>query len=220
MFYFSEFYKSKMYNDAYESWQYLIQKAPCAYSDIYTSASKLFDSLISQEQGSARREILIDSLLYAYDVRSTYFPDKFTPGSSLGMKARLLYHYREHQYEQAFDWIVQAVEMEKENTIPVVWQTYFDLAILKSNSSKNNSFIDKAYELAHKYIPISIQNANKSYENSKEKLKTLQEKYDNGEINQSYYQWQSKTITDEITHFSKLISGYNKMLSDSEKLRR
>jgi len=220
MFYFSEFYKLKEYNDAYKSWQYLIQKAPCAYSGIYTSASKLFDNLISQEQGSARREILIDSLLYAFDVCSTYFPDKFTPGSSLGMKARLLYLYREHQYEQAFDWIVQAVEMEKENTIPVVWQTYFDVSILKSNSSKNNSFVEKAYERAHKYIPIAIQNATQSCENSKEKLKTLQEKYDNGEIKQSSYQWQSETITNKITQYNKLISDYNKMLSDSEKLRR
>ena len=134
IFYFTEFFKNKSYKDAYDNWQYLIQKAPCAYDGIYSNAQTLFQNLIKDEQDSARREMLLDSLLYAYDVRSTYFPDKFTPGSGLGYKAYNLMRYRKNLYEQAFDWFVQSVEMEKENTQAAIWDAYFQLAKNKTDA--------------------------------------------------------------------------------------
>ena len=142
--------------DAYEAWQYVIQHSPCSWDGIYTNAQTMFQNLIKDEKDSARRELLIDSLMYTFDVRSTYFPDKFTPGSGLGLKAYNTIRYRKNQYEQAFNWFVQSVEMEKENTQPAVWDAYFQLAENMTKAKRDTSIVVEAYERATDYIDLSI----------------------------------------------------------------
>ena len=153
---FRTFYNAKNYVDAYEAWQYVIQNCPCSWDGIYTNAQTMFQNLIKDEKDSARRELLIDSLFYTFDVRSTYFPEKFTPGSGLGFKAYNTMRYRKSQYEQAFDWFVQSVEMEKENTQPAIWDAYYQLAENITKAKKDTSIVVEAYERATDYLDLSI----------------------------------------------------------------
>ena len=210
---FRTFYNDKNYKDAYESWQYVIQHSPCAYDGIYTNAQTLFQNLIKDEKDSARRELLIDSLLYTFDVRSTYFPDKFTPGSGLGFKAYNTIRYRKDQYEKAFDWFVQSVEMEKENTQPAIWDAYFQLAENLTKAKKDTSIVIEAYERATDYIDLSILNATKSYEASTDALDSLQAKFDNAEIDRLVLDKQAKKYITDTTRQSKLIVNYRKTLA-------
>ena len=71
---FRTFYNAKNYVDAYDAWQYVIQHSPCSWDGIYTNAQTLFQNLIKDEKDSARRELLVDSLFYAFDARSTLSP--------------------------------------------------------------------------------------------------------------------------------------------------
>ena len=210
---FRTFYNDKNYKDAYEAWQYVIQHSPCAYDGIYTNAQTLFQNLIKEEKDSARRELLIDSLFYTFDVRSTYFPDKFTPGSGLGFKAYNTIRYRKDQYEKAFDWFVQSVEMEKENTQPAIWDAYFQLAENLTKAKKDTSIVIEAYERATDYIDLSILNATKSYENSVDALDSLQAKFDNAEIDRLVLDKQAKKFVADTTRQSKLIVNYRKTLA-------
>ena len=214
---FRTFYNDKNYKDAYEAWQYVIQHSPCAYDGIYTNAQTLFQNLIKDEKDSARRELLIDSLLYTFDVRSTYFPDKFTPGSGLGFKAYNTIRYRKDQYEQAFDWFVQSVEMEKENTQPAIWDAYFQLAENLTKAKKDTSIVIEAYERATDYIDLSILNATKSYEASVDGLEKLQAQFDNAEIDRIVLDKQSKKLVQDTTRQAKLITNYRKTLAKIEK---
>jgi len=214
---FRTFYNDKNYKDAYEAWQYVIQHSPCAYDGIYTNAQTLFQNLIKEEKDSARRELLIDSLLYTFDVRSTYFPDKFTPGSGLGFKAYNTIRYRKDQYEKAFDWFVQSVEMEKENTQPAIWDAYFQLAENLTKAKKDTSIVIEAYERATDYIDLSILNATKSYENSVDALDSLQDKFDKAEIDRLVLDKQAKKFITDTTRQSKLITNYRKTLAKIEK---
>ena len=214
---FRTFYNDKNYKDAYEAWQYVIQHSPCAYDGIYTNAQTLFQNLIKEEKDSARREMLIDSLLYTFDVRSTYFPDKFTPGSGLGFKAYNTIRYRKDQYEKAFDWFVQSVEMEKENTQPAIWDAYFQLAENLTKAKKDTSIVIEAYERATDYIDLSILNATKSYENSVDALDSLQDKFDKAEIDRLVLDKQAKKFITDTTRQSKLITNYRKTLAKIEK---
>ena len=210
---FRTFYNDKNYKDAYEAWQYVIQHSPCAYDGIYTNAQTLFQNLIKEEKDSARRELLIDSLLYTFDVRNTYFPDKFTPGSGLGFKAYNTIRYRKDQYEKAFDWFVQSVEMEKENTQPAIWDAYFQLAENLTKAKRDTSIVIEAYERATDYIDLSILNATKSYENSVDALDSLQAKFDNAEIDRLVLDKQAKKFINDTTRQSKLIVNYRKTLA-------
>ena len=217
IFYFTEFFKNKSYKDAYDNWQYLIQKAPCAYEGIYSNAQTLFQNLIKDEQDSARREMLLDSLLYAYDVRSTYFPDKFTLGSGLGYKAYNLMRYRKNLYEQAFDWFVQSVEMEKENTQAAIWDAYFQLAKNKTDASKDTSFVIDAYERASDYLDLSVLNATKAYETSADALAELQAKFDSAIIDRIEFDKKAKKLIADTTRQSKLIVNFIKVKAKFEK---
>ena len=217
IFYFTEFYKNKSYKDAYENWQYLIQKTPCAYEGIYSNAQTLFQNLIKEEKDSARRELLLDSLLYAYDVRSTYFPDKFTPGSGLGYKAYNLMRYRKHLHEQAFDWFVQSVEMEKENTQAAIWDAYFQLAKNKTDALQDTSYVIEAYERATDYLDLSVLNATKAYETSADALEELQKKFDSEEIDRIAFDKQAKKLIADTTRQSKLIVNFIKVKAKFEK---
>lgn len=210
---FRTFYNDKNYKDAYEAWQYVIQHSPCAYDGIYTNAQTLFQNLIKEEKDSAHRELLIDSLLYTFDVRNTYFPDKFTPGSGLGFKAYNTIRYRKDQYEKAFDWFVQSVEMEKENTQPAIWDAYFQLAENLTKAKRDTSIVIEAYERATDYIDLSILNATKSYENSVDALDSLQAKFDNAEIDRLVLDKQAKKFINDTTRQSKLIVNYRKTLA-------
>ncbi len=214
---FRTFYNAKAYSDAYEPWQYVIQHSPCSWDGIYTNAQTLFQNLIKDEKDSARRELLIDSLLYTFDVRSTYFPDKFTPGSGLGLKAYNTIRYRKEQYEKAFNWFVESVEMEKENTQPAIWDTYFQLAENKTKASMDTTFVIEAYERATDYIDLSILNATKSYETSLDALEDLQRQFDNEEIDRLVFDKQAKRLIADTTRQSKLIVNYRKTQSKIEK---
>lgn len=214
---FRTFFNSKNYVEAYEAWQYVIKNSPCSWDGIYTNAQTLFQYLIKEEKDSARREILIDSLFYTFDVRSTYFPDKFTPGSGLGLKAYNTMRYRKKQYEQAYEWFVQSVEMEKENTQPAVWDTYFQLAENKTKAQRDTSIVIEAYERATDYIDLSILNATKAYEKDIEELEVLQAQLDNGSIDRMTFDKQAKRFIADSARQSKLISNSRKTLSKIEK---
>lgn len=216
---FRIFYNDKNYKDAYEPWQYIIQHSPCAYDGVYTNAQKMFESLIKDEQDSARREILIDSMLYTFDVRSIYLPEKFTPGSGLGLKAYNTIRYRRDQehFEQAFTWFVQSVEMEKENTQPAIWDAYFQLAENMTKAKRDTSIVIEAYERATDYIDLSILNATKAYEADVEALEALQARLDNAEIDRIAYDKQAKKLLADTTRQTKFITNYRKTLSKIEK---
>ncbi|MDY6326131.1 MAG: hypothetical protein SPL42_07390 [Bacteroidales bacterium] len=214
---FRTFYNSKNYVDAYEAWQYVIQNCPCSWDGIYTNAQTLFQNLIKNEKDSARRELLIDSLFYTFDSRSDFFPDKFTPGSGLGLKAYNTMRYRRSQYEKAYEWFVQSVEMEKENTQPAVWDTYFQLAENKTKAQRDTSIVIEAYERATDYIDLSILNATKAYEKDVDELDTLQKQLESGAIDRMNYDRLEKRLSQDSARQSKLISNYRKTLSKIEK---
>jgi len=214
---FRTFYNAKNYKDAYEAWQYVIQHSPCAWDGIYTNAQTLFQNLIKDEKDSAHRELLVDSLFYTFDVRSTYFPEKFTPGSGLGFKAYNTIRYRKDQYEQAFNWFVQSVEMEKENTQPAIWDAYFQLAENFTKAKRDTSIVVEAYERATDYIDLSILNATKAFESGTDALEALKAQLDNNEIDLVAYEKQAKKLTADTNRQSKLISNYRKTLAKIEK---
>ena len=213
---FRTFYNAKNYVDAYDAWQYVIQHSPCSWDGIYTNAQTLFQNLIKDEKDSARRELLVDSLFYAFDARSTYFPEKFTPGSGLGFKAYNTIRYRKDQYEKAFDWFVQSVEMEKENTQPAIWDAYFQLAENFTKAKKDTSIVVEAYERATDYIDLSILNATKAYETGADALEALKAQLDNNEIDLVAYEKQAKKLSADTNRQAKLIVNYRKTLAKIE----
>ena len=104
------------------------------------------------------------------------------------------------------------VEMEKENTQPAIWDTYYQLAENMTKAKKDTSIVVEAYERATDYLDLSILNATKAYEQSADALEALNAQLEKGEIDRMAYDKQAKKLTADTTRQSKLIVNYRKTL--------
>ncbi|MBO4504402.1 MAG: tetratricopeptide repeat protein [Bacteroidales bacterium] len=218
---FNMSYKAKNYKDAYEAWQYIVNNCPCAWDGIYTNAQNLLQNLIKEEKDSLRREHLIDTLIYSYEVRSNYFPDKFTKGYGLGFKAYNTLVYRgksstSDELMQILDWFIQSVEMEKEKTQPAIWDKYFQLAEIVTKAKKDTTYVIDAYGRATDYLDVSINNALVQYEKQVVKLDELKVQMGADSANIVNHPEGKKMIADTARQM-KLVDNYRKTLAKIEK---
>ena len=219
---FNMFYKSKNYVDAYEAWRYLVANSPCCWDGIYTNAQNMFAALIKAEKDSLRREHLIDTLIYSYEVRNLYFPDKFSKGYCLGFKAynALLYRAKSMDFDQIKEvenWFIQSVEMEKEKTQPAIWDKYFQLSESITKASKDTSVVIEAYGRATDYLDISINNALVQYEKQAAVMDSLYDVYKQGTIDTNYLIELCKKPAADTARQMKLVVNYRKTLAKIEK---
>lgn len=219
---FNMFYKSKNYADAYEAWRYLVANSPCCWDGIYTNAQNLFGALIKAEKDSLRREHLIDTLIYSYEVRNLYFPEKFSKGYCLGFKAYNAMQYRVKsmdfdQIKELENMFIQSVEMEKEKTQPAIWDKYFQLSEGITKASKDTSVVIEAYGRATDYLDISINNAQVQYEKQVAIMDSLYDVYKQGTIDTNYFVELCKKPAADTARQMKLIVNYRKTLAKIEK---
>lgn len=219
---FNMFYKSKNYADAYEAWRYLVANSPCCWDGIYTNAQNLFGALIKAEKDSLRREHLIDTLIYSYEVRNLYFPEKFSKGYCLGFKAYNAMQYRVKsmdfdQIKELENMFIQSVEIEKEKTQPAIWDKYFQLSEGITKASKDTSVVIEAYGRATDYLDISINNAQVQYEKQVAIMDSLYDVYKQGTIDTNYFVELCKKPAADTARQMKLIVNYRKTLAKIEK---
>lgn len=215
-------YKAKNYKEAYESWRYIVTSCPCAWDGVFTRANTLIESLIKDEQDSLRREQLIDTLIYSYDVRNEAFPDKFSKGSCMGFKAFYQMKYRAKgrtpdEMMPILNQFIQSVELEKEKTQPNIWDKYFQLATWVTKAKKDTSYVIDAYGRATDYLDISINNALVKYESQVANLEDLNAKLEAGTLDRMEYDKQSKAIIADTARQMKLVSNYRTILAKMEK---
>ena len=86
---YTEFYKQKSYDSAFDSWFYLFTNAPKRTKNLYIHGATLYKNFIKNESDSLLREDLIDGLLKIYDHRNYYYPGQ--EGLVLGYKGSDLY---------------------------------------------------------------------------------------------------------------------------------
>ena len=221
---FNIFLKAKNYGEAYPSWQYLVQNSPCCWDGLYTNAQNMFQAMINAEQDSLQKERLIDTLLYSYDIRNQAFPDKFTQGYCLGFKAYNLLQYRKNswnkdikKYEEILNMFIDAVELEKENTQPVIWDKYFQLAEMITKAKRDTSYVIEAYGRATDYLDVSINNSLVQYEKQAAVIDSLNELYTSGKIDTDYLVHLCKKPAADTARQMKLVLNYRKTLTKIEK---
>ena len=222
---FRVFFNQKNYADAYPSWQYIVEHCPCSWEGIYTNAQTLFDNLIKVEKDSARKEALIDELINAYQIRYKYFPNKFTEGNSLGFMSFNEYRYRIKDYlsnkkydkiEEMYNRYVKSIELDKENTQPALWDSYFIVAEIMTQMKKDTTIIIEAYERATDYIDAAIINCYKKYEKQLPNFENLEAAFANNQIDKMEYDKRFKNLSADTARQMKLVSNYNKTLHNIE----
>ncbi len=219
---FNMFYKAKNYKDAYEAWRHIVTYCPCAWDGIYTNAQNLFQQLLKTETDSAKRANLIDTLLYSYEARNQYFPEKFSKGYCLGFKAynSLIYKSKNMDFDQIKElenWFIQSVELEKEKTQPAIWDKYFQLSEQITKATKDTAYVIDAYGRATDYLDISINNAMVQLEKQSSVIDSLKDLYTQGKIDTTYLVELCKKPVADTTRQSKYIVNYRRTLAKIEK---
>ena len=123
---YTEFYKQKSYDSAFESWLYLFIHAPKRTKNIYTQGAAMFKFFIKNELDSIKKEGLIDDLLTIYDYRNHYYPGQ--EGLVLGYKGSDLYKYRKSNLssvEAAYNILENSFNIDKEKSSARALNYYF-----------------------------------------------------------------------------------------------
>ena len=218
---FNMHFKAQHWEDAYSAWQKVVNNCPCAWSGMYQNAPKMLQAMIKVEKDSARRERLIDTLLWTYDIYPASFPKNFSKGQGIGYQAYYTMMYRNKdmaKVEDAFNKCIQSVEMEKAATQPVVWDCYFRLATQFVIVRKDTNIVIDAYERATEYIDEAIINAWKKYEDDLPQFEALQKKFDNGEIDKIAYDKEMKKLNQDTTRQMALVRNYEKTIGKIEAM--
>lgn len=201
-------YKNGQYEKAYIAWQYLVNHCPCANKSIFSYANTMLKKLIEGEQNSAKKAKYIDSLLWSYDNRYVYFPTNYTKGESIGWKAYYTLAYTTGREEEAYNNFITCVELEKENTNPSIWEKYFELAVKKTQTTKDTTHVVNAYERANDYIETSIVNAIAQYEKDTMEINSLEAAYKSGNLPKPQYDKKIKKLLSDTTYQLDLVEGY------------
>lgn len=224
--YFQTFYNQKNYKEAYQNWQYLVQNCPCSWDGIFAYSQTMFDNLIKEEgDDSTRKQILVDSLLWSYQARSLYFPEKFSEGSGLGFIALNTIRYRtpeflsaddRKEFKNAYNLFVQSVELEKEKTQPSVWDIYFKVAIQMVKMQQDTTILIDAYERATSYIEIGMIETYKRIDKQVSNLENLQQRMDADLITPEEYNKTLALLQRDTARANLFINTYQRTLSNIE----
>lgn len=218
---FRQFTKQKDYPKAYEHWRNVIAQCPCSWNGIYTNSSiqNIFEALIKQSKAAgdtARAEVLVDSLIWVYTVRSTYFPDKYSAGEDKGWIAYNMTRFRQKEFETAYPLFIEAIESSKEETQPIIFNVFFGVSQVMTKAKKDTTYVIDAYERATTYLEQAIDNYNKQLDKIMPSLYALDSNLAAGTIDSNAYKVQTGKIGKDTAKVNKYISNYAKTLGNIE----
>lgn len=220
---FRTFYDQKNYKDAYENWQAVVKQFPCSWDALYTYSQSMFDNLIKDETDSLAKRKLVDSLLWTYEIRHVYFPNKFTEGSGIGFKALNVLRYRMDElkadvtgFKDIYALFVQSIELEQDKTQPSIWDNYFKVAVVMVQIERDTTILIEAYERATSYIEIGITESYKRYDKQIAGLENLQERFNAQQIDPSEYSTIYTALTRDTARSNMFINTYLRTLSNIE----
>ena len=118
--------------------------------------------------------------------------------------------------EEVYNWFVRSVDMEKENTQPGIWDSYFTVAEIMTQMKKDTTIIIEAYERATDYIDMSIVNAFIKYEKQLPNFANLDSAFAKNQIDKMEYDKRFNQLSADTARQMKFVSNYRKTLSNIE----
>ncbi|MCB8994999.1 MAG: tetratricopeptide repeat protein [Bacteroidales bacterium] len=125
-----EFYKHDNYKDAINSWRAVYRDCPSSRESLYANGVNMYKAFIEAEKDPAKIAAYSDTIMMIYDQRIKYFGGE---GNVLGRKGVDLLRYRRddgNEYvQQGYECLKKSVELEKDNSSPVVLTTFVSASI-------------------------------------------------------------------------------------------
>ena len=144
---YREHYNQRNFDAAKSSWLRVLDICPAASQNAYIHGVRMMKTWIDQERNPNRRSELIDSLLMIYDMRIEHFDRR---GILLGQKGMDLVSLDSDRFEEAYGYLKESIEIEKENSDSPVIYTYMVLtnSMYDQNKLSAEEFIETYAKLA------------------------------------------------------------------------
>ncbi len=125
---FNEYFKQGGYEDAYESWKWVIEYCPGSSKNVYVRGVVMLDAMIKAEKEERRKRHLLDTLLLIYDRRIKCFGEE---GFVLGEKGLHMYDFAttDREKQEALEILSRSVSLQGNKTSPRLISRYFQLNI-------------------------------------------------------------------------------------------
>ena len=122
----------KQYDDAYIHWKKACDECPPVVTErLWSDGAKFLKKEIKKAKDSEREAIVVDSLMWAYDMRMEHFPSTSKKPNNrcdiLGKKATDFLRYRKDEYPVAYEWYKEAVACLKETSKASYISNYYQL---------------------------------------------------------------------------------------------
>lgn len=160
---FTDYYKSKKFNEAYEPWMKVRTKCPKFNRAIYAYGEKILKHKIENSTG-AEKVGHINDLMKLWDEALVNFPSNYTKGGVLSDKGELMYDHKEDlkaTNKQIYDMLDRAYNEDLENfKSPRALYIYFSTVVDMHDAKE-----------------VDVQNVFDKYDDISEKIATESDNY-------------------------------------------
>jgi tetratricopeptide (TPR) repeat protein len=215
---FTDYYKSKKYDEAYEPWMKVRNKCPKFNRAIYAYGEKILKHKIDNSTG-AEQKAYIDDLMLLWDQALEYFPSKYDLGEVLSDKGLLMYDNKKAlgvTDKQLFDAFDKAYKQDLENFTSAKGLYVYFTSIVDMYKAGQAPIQD----VFNKYDDISDK-IEKEVGNFTEKLNKLVTKEESGQKLSSKEEKYKKYYEDSLEAYDKIsgsIDTYLGQLANCENL--
>ena len=152
---YTNYYKIKDYNSAYDSWKVVFEECPTAAgTNLYSQGAYILAYKLASEKDQAKKQVLFEELMKCYDQRVKYYgTNKKYPESYIrGRQAMdyIKYSADKDYLANVLPWLEQSVNGRGVDADNDVIQKYFELLEVRYQSDKakySESFIDSYLKL-------------------------------------------------------------------------
>jgi tetratricopeptide (TPR) repeat protein len=123
---YQEFYKQGNYKDAMPWWKLAVETCPKSSKNLYIRGVIMFEDKIKSEKDPKKQAVLIDSLLWVYDLRIEHFGDDARSGKGfiLGEKGVAMQRYRKEDYQKGYELLGESIKLMGPQSSAAVILTY------------------------------------------------------------------------------------------------
>lgn len=155
-------YQNSAINDAVKPWYWVFNNCPRSTENLYIDGAKMLQFRI-QSAPAAKRQKMIDTLMSVFDQRLEYFPNEYRTNKSqkgeiLARKGIALYQIDPGAYKEAYQYLKESVDLDKENSMGAAMFYYFRiLSKMASEGQVDTMEVVNAYDRLSGYVNQQMQ---------------------------------------------------------------
>ncbi len=213
------------------SWRNVYNNCPDLRQNTYLDGVTIMTyAFIRPEKDAELKDKYIDTLIMIYDKRAQYFPNGKSGsqiGNIMGRKGIDIYTWAPHRYEEAYNALKQAIDLDGNNSNYAFVDTYFTTVItMVKNGKLEESAVLEEYtrlmDIVEYNIKVNTEMANEKLLNNfnatKEKLDSAVQPYANCEDLVRIFQPKFDANPNDVELLTKISNLLDKRKCDDSQL--